>query len=102
MNSVSTSCFKYSLVFDVRSNEFFAIKYPDSNVHEVKMRPIWGLQDPGGPHVGPMNVAIWVSNRHAMWALCYGYDDRMGNIITQVNYLHIIFSERQLHIASAN
>ena len=24
------------------------------------MRPIWGRQDPGGPHVGPMNFAIWV------------------------------------------
>ena len=23
------------------------------------MGPIWGLQDPGGPHVGPMNFAIW-------------------------------------------
>ena len=22
--------------------------------------PIWGRQDPGGPHVGPMNFAIWV------------------------------------------
>ena len=22
--------------------------------------PTWGRQDPGGPHVGPMNVAIWV------------------------------------------
>ena len=21
--------------------------------------PIWGRQDPGGPHVGPMNIAIW-------------------------------------------
>ena len=24
------------------------------------MEPIWGRQDPGGPHVGPMNFAIWV------------------------------------------
>ena len=24
------------------------------------MGPIWGQQDPGGPHVGPMNFAIWV------------------------------------------
>ena len=24
------------------------------------MRPIWGLHDPGGSHVGPMNFAIWV------------------------------------------
>ena len=24
------------------------------------MEPIWGRQDPGGPHVGPMNFDIWV------------------------------------------
>ena len=24
------------------------------------MGPIWGRQDPGGPHVGPMSLAIWV------------------------------------------
>ena len=24
------------------------------------MRPIWGRQDPCGPHVSPMNFAIWV------------------------------------------
>ena len=34
---------------------------PDSKVHEANMGPIWGQQDPGGPHVGHMNLAIWVS-----------------------------------------
>ena len=32
---------------------------PDNRVHEANMGPIWGQQDPGGPHVGPMNLAIW-------------------------------------------
>ena len=32
---------------------------PDSKVHGANMGPIWGGQDPGGPHVGPMNFAIW-------------------------------------------
>ena len=32
---------------------------PDSKVHGAHMGPIWGRQDPGGPHVGPMNFAIW-------------------------------------------
>ena len=32
---------------------------PDSKVHWANMEPIWGRQDPGGPHVGPMNFAIW-------------------------------------------
>ena len=29
---------------------------PDSKVHVANMGPIWGRQDPGGPHVGPMNL----------------------------------------------
>ena len=37
---------------------------PDSKVHGANMGPIWGRQDPG-PHVGPMNFAIWVgSEKH--------------------------------------
>ena len=32
---------------------------PDSRVHGANMGPIWGRQDPGGPHVGPMNFAFW-------------------------------------------
>ena len=31
---------------------------PDSKVHGPSTGPIWGRQDPGGPHVGPMNFAI--------------------------------------------
>ena len=31
---------------------------PDSKVLGANMGPIWGRQVPGGPHVGPMNVAI--------------------------------------------
>ena len=34
---------------------------PDSKVHGTNMEPTWGWQDPGGPHVGPMNFAIWDS-----------------------------------------
>ena len=34
--------------------------FPDNKVHGANMGPIWGRQDPGGPHVGPMNFAIWL------------------------------------------
>ena len=47
--------------------------YPDSKVHEANMGPIWGRQDPGGPHVAPMNFAIWVIFIHTvvdeMWSI---------------------------------
>ena len=32
---------------------------PDRKVHGANLGPIWDRQDPGGPHVGPMNFAIW-------------------------------------------
>ena len=39
--------------------ELLAATIPDSKIHGANMGPIWGRQDPGGPHVGPMNFAIW-------------------------------------------
>ena len=31
--------------------------------HGAIMGPIWGRQDSGGPHVGPMNFVIWKYNK---------------------------------------
>ena len=38
------------------------VSYPGIKVHGANMGPIWGRQDPGGPHVGPMNFANLVLN----------------------------------------
>ena len=46
-------------------------KNPDSKVHGANMEPIWGWQDPGGPHVGPMNLAIWEGFRQILWCELY-------------------------------
>ena len=35
--------------------------YRDSKVDGANMGPIWGRQDPDGPHAGPMNFAILAS-----------------------------------------
>ena len=32
---------------------------PDSKIHGANMGPTWVLSAPDGPHVGPMNLAIW-------------------------------------------
>ena len=32
------------------------IYFPDCKVHGANMGPIWGQQNPGGPHVGPMTL----------------------------------------------
>ena len=34
-------------------------RYPERKVHGANMGPIWGRQDPGGPHVGHVNIAIY-------------------------------------------
>ena len=40
---------------------------PDNKVHGTNMWPIWGRQDPGGPHAGPMNFAIWICFSFQEW-----------------------------------
>ena len=37
----------------------YNITNPDSKVRGANIGPIWGRQDPDGPHVGPMNFALW-------------------------------------------
>ena len=46
-------------------NQFLGF-YPDSEIHGANVGPTAGRQDPGGPHVGHMNLAIWVV-RAAFW-----------------------------------
>ena len=33
---------------------------PDSKVHGANVGPAWGRQGQGGPHVGHVNLAIWI------------------------------------------
>ena len=48
----------------------------DSKVHGANMGPIWGRQDPGGPHVGPMNLAIWgtMVMMHQLFSTCRSFN----------------------------
>ena len=43
------------------------------------MGPIWGRQDPGGPHVGPMNFAVWGH----MYVVC----------LSTINCLNMLFAK---------
>ena len=53
-------CKQYNIATLGHQITFISYMYPDSKVHGAIMGPIWGQHDPGGPHVGPMNFAIWV------------------------------------------
>ena len=35
------------------------VTYPDSEVYGANMGSTWGQQDPGGPDIGPVNLATW-------------------------------------------
>ena len=50
----STSCAMH------RSINMTAYTSPDSTVHGANMGPTWVLSAPDGPHVGPMDLVIWV------------------------------------------
>ena len=57
---------------------------PDSKVHGSIMGPTWGRQDPGWPHVGHVNLAIWVYIPYFYIAeICFdlsiGFDDVWGH-----------------------
>ena len=46
------------------------------------MGPIWGRQDPCGPHVGPMNLAIWVVSYAQHLGQNYYSNDKNTNIMS--------------------
>ena len=66
------------------------INIPDSKVHGANMGHTWGRQDPGGPHVGHMNFAIWGNLSSALvisseWASERYIDSTAVHMTSQVN-----------------
>ena len=55
-NSRYLSTNQFTVKLDQHAVNF---NYPDITVHRANVGPIWGRQEPGGPHDGPMNFAIW-------------------------------------------
>ena len=63
---------------------------PDSKAHGANMEPIWGRQDPGGPHVGPMNFAIW----EPIIMLVEPNLQRVHELMTQILKKYFAFTSR--------
>ena len=58
--------------------------FPDSKVHGANMGPTWVLSAPGEPHVGLMNLAIWVTLRsYHMWSAVSGDYGKARFIVRQ-------------------
>ena len=51
----------YCLIITQYLIQSYKETYPDSKNHGANMGPTWVLLAPGGPHVGPMNLAIRVN-----------------------------------------
>ena len=68
----------------------FSRYYPDSKTHVANVGPTWGRQDPGGPHVGHMNLAIWVN------FLVWGQENSMSIDHTNLAYVVSLEGEFQL------
>ena len=67
---LSTCHFVWYYTAAVITSQVVGLCYPDSKVHGANMGPIWGRQDPGGPHVGPMNFAtLWKNQEFSTWIL---------------------------------
>ena len=58
-------CHCYEMVAEIRQLEM----YHDIKLHGANMGPTLVLSSPGGPHVGHMNLAIWVAIR----SICYTF-----------------------------
>ena len=50
---------------------------PESKVNGANMGPIYGREDPGGPHVGPMNFAIWAAFHLAAYVCTMATDQKL-------------------------
>ena len=69
---INTSTFN-SVAFCITNQNWYDVwtknikSHQDNKVHGANMGSTWGRQDPGGPHVGPMNLAIRAGNPTYLW-----------------------------------
>ena len=55
------------------------------------MGPIWGRQDPGGPHVAPMNFAIWeLSSRESYGMSIVSMSAKTDHVLTIPDRMYIL------------
>ena len=60
-------CYYHQLQQSSEQKVYHARTHADSKIHGTNMGPIWGRQDPGGPHVGSMKFAIWTSVQKSLF-----------------------------------
>ena len=62
---------------------------PDSKIHWANMGSSWDRQDAGGPHVGPMDFAIWEplksESGHDAHFVYYNCDNKVRHVFFKVS-----------------
>ena len=87
-------CMWYSWV-----EQDISFQFPDSKFHGANMGPTWVLSAPGGPHVGLMNLAIWVINQPFSFTKCL-FRPSSHNTNSGICSVHVVFGldrARQIH-----
>ena len=87
--------FFLQFAFRTKSVLILWLTIPDSKVHGANLGPTWVLSAPDGPHVDPMNLAIWdtasvtleifffeavPSNQGCVTTLIIGYPPQYGSL----------------------
>ena len=62
-------------------SHLYHTKYPNSKVHGAIIGPTWVLSAPGGPYVGPMQLAIWVISIHQCHVYAAQYCTHFSTIV---------------------
>ena len=58
---------------------------PDGKVHAANMGPTWVLSAPDGPHVSPMNLAIWVGPVYKVCLFCYKHSHYKDKAVVRIS-----------------
>ena len=68
----------------------------------ANMGPIWGRQDPGGPHVGPMNFVIWGCIAQRPWQALMLADFGNSKLDPTRMYKRLLMSSRRYYIMTSS
>ena len=71
---------------------------PHSKIYGANMGSIWGRQDPGGSHVGPMNSAIWDQKLEEEYAEPYHFEKCNEHMGQEVSSGDDLFDYHQLDL----
>ena len=74
----------------------------DSKVHGANMGPVWDRQDPGGPHGGPMNLAIWDVYLQYCWSVDNWPPSTVGLLLESIQKKYATLNIAELNLTEVS